>query len=540
MKRNMLALLLAVVFTMAIGIGIAYALPTSITDSTGTSVAITSAKYVYNTQTGGLAEHSYSDRPANLSFGPHGKYTTDTNACGRCHQLHQAQSAGLIRFNVAANPGNNDIYRICTFCHNFNGQSTYDVKNGMIWDAANGFRFATEGGGFVNQLVVEGPASLATLVRSNSSHRVNVSTADTTTSDYMRFLAPGGGANEHIALKCSSCHNPHGSSNARILVENVVLFSTSTGTVSTARATYAVPEFVYNRFGDEDSVYPVGISEFCAACHTNYLNKSNSGSQLSNGAYRHMVNVNADNRLNKKNDTAAGNDGTFGYEAATLQLPLGVHQGVNPLTATNAQKTVLVCTSCHFAHGTGSEMTREVIAGTDRQKVSTNDATGKTVYLTTVNASGQFAETIKNLRMDNRGVCQNCHNRNSVNSTAPALAGLVDPANINITYSASNKLAAKAILGTDGAGNKFVTIRFNQYMAKVAAETVTNYTVDPDGPTTTLSPVAPSKATLMPDGRTVLLNVPSTTVVGGFVNTTVNLRNINNVAHVAESNVPIN
>lgn len=541
MKRYLVALTLALLFIMAVGISAAYALPTSMTDSTGTSVNLSSANYVYNTKTGGGAEHAYSDRPADLSYGPHGKFTTDTNACGRCHQLHQAKSARLFRFDISLNPNsNNAIYGICTYCHNFNGQSTYDVKDGMIWDAANQVRYATNGGGFERQLVVEGPAALATLVKANSSHQVNRALNG---SEYIRFNAPGGAANEHIALKCSSCHNPHGSNNARILVQSIQYYTASTGAASATRTAITnLPQFVLNRFANEQSVYPTQISTFCAACHTDYLNDNaanagNAGSVLTgtnSSSYRHMINMTVDNTLNNKTGGNARNDGTFGYDANTLQLPLGTADA-NPLSAPAGNINKVVCTSCHFAHGTGAEMTKDVINGASTI-VSTNSAAGQEYNLTT-QVGGQWVETIKNLRMDNRAVCQNCHNRDSVDATAPALADVLDPAQLNTAnaYSAAPKLAGvKAKTATAGS-TYYAIIRFDQYMAKGPAETAANYQYDADGPGAGAA-VAVSGATLMPDGRTVQLTVPSAPTAGtSTIATTTALKNINNIATAGQA-----
>jgi hypothetical protein len=529
MRKFLVMLSLSMLILLTAGASIAFALPATMKDSNNADINSvngvgggTDAAWRYGTepQTPSVAEHSDDTPIVNNSYGPHGKFTSDTNACGRCHQLHQAKSSRLIRFNVSGNPGgNNDIYRICTYCHNFNGQSTYDVKDGMIWDAADKVRYATNGGGFERMLVVEGPAQLATLVNANSSHQVNKALNGT---DYIRFNAPGADTSRHITLKCSSCHNPHGSSNARVLVEKIVYTDTNGANPQTVNTVTNMPEYVTDRFANEKSIYPDDISNFCGACHTDYLNTAGDGSTASgvSGNYRHKINMAADNGLNKDKDLGgldARNDGSFGYIDGTLQLPLGT-VSANPVGAPGTVN-VVVCTSCHFAHGTGAEMTKSVINNTTgtNTAVSTNSAGGQEFYLLENGAGNIKYETIKNLRMDNRAVCQNCHNRDSVDATAPALSLLLNPANPGgyETYTNADTIAATYAKVQSAGSNNYVTLRFNQYMSKASVEAEANYQIGGVG----LETIGSATAELQPDGRTVLLTVPTTTTITANVTT---------------------
>lgn len=568
MRKSLLILAVAMMCTLTFGAGIAFALPTTLTDSNNQNTntwtgsgAGNNPIFRYNTDAAATAnagaEHSYTNRPANLSYGPHGKFTTDTNACGRCHQLHQAEGERLFRFNIANNvSGNNSIYKICTFCHNFNGQSTYDVKDGMIWDTSDGYRYATNGGGFERMLVVEGPPNAATLVKANSSHQVNL--ANTAGGAYIRLSAPGTetttdtpNTGKHIQLKCSSCHNPHGSSNARILAETVTYTNSAGGGVATTASLTGIPEFVQNRFANEKAIYPTTISDFCGRCHQDYINTIKTGSETSgtniSTLYRHKINMSADSGFNKLSTEAASgadaeigaamsdgsgrtNDGSFGYIANRIQLPLGT-ANATPITAPVGEINKVVCTSCHFAHGTSAEMTKAVMnnsAGSNPRIDSNGDVAGNQYSLLTV-SGGIAYETIKNLRMDNRAVCQNCHNRNSTDITAPDLIEPLDPTQLNTStvYSAATKITAGQMVKRYTVGTVTVTVlRFNQYMAKAAVETVTNYTFS--GGT---GGANPTTATLQPDGKTVILQGGSTDATT-LTLTAGNLMNVNGLAAV--------
>lgn len=422
--------------------------------------------------------------------GPHGRFTDNTDACGRCHQLHQAQSARLIKFTTmpVGTTAKNPIYGTCTYCHNFNGQSTYDVKDGMIWDTFDGKRYATSGGGFERMLVVEGEPQVATVVRASSSHMVNLATGT-------RFKAPGGYAGTdtslHIELTCSACHNPHGSKNNRLLREKIPV-GTAFDTLD-LRATSTAPIYmkVINPFGDETIQYNAQISNFCATCHNDYK----SGSAVAPSGdydptkYRHKIGMAPNEGLN--NGASVG----FGYNPTKFALPTATFP-------TGTLPGTVECITCHYAHGTFARV--KGIATADNIIVSSLDNS-----IDLQNLPGNLKqEPPKNLRMDNRGVCQNCHNWSSVNQTPLALADVLDPAqNGTVLYGEAGTLLTntKVISPTPDT----IVIRFNQYTLKTGAngaETIGNYGLQNITDTVAV-PLASAK--VQPDGRTVVIRTAS-------------------------------
>lgn len=445
--------------------------------------------------------------------GPHGKFTDNTEACGRCHALHTAKSSRLIRFTTMPVGGtaNNTIYGTCTYCHNFNGQSTYDVKDGMIWDTADGKRYATSGGGFERMLVVEGEPAVATVVKTSSSHMVNKTNGT-------RFKAPGGydggDTSLHIELSCTACHNPHGSVNSRILREKILVGS-AFGTPD-LRSTSVAPIYikVTKPFNDESVTYNTQITKFCATCHNDYYSSSaySQSGDYDPTKYRHKIGMAPNEGINNGSTTG------LGYNGTKFSLPTATWPNTTPGT--------VECITCHYVHGTFTRVAR--IPTADNIYVSSADNS-----IDLQNLPGYpNQEPPKNLRLDNRGVCQNCHNWSSVNQNPPVLADVLDPNQQGTTLygDAGSLINATKIISNNSTT---MVIRFNQYVLKTSgngAESIGNYSLQN---LTDVSSVNLTGATakLQPDGRTVVIRLAAPLAAGKNYRLTVqNIKDTNFVA----------
>jgi cytochrome c551/c552 len=460
-----------------------------------------------------------------ITNGPHGKYTSNTNACGRCHQLHAAPSPKLVRFDISKSMNaTNPIYATCTFCHTFNGQSTYDVKNGQIWDTYDGKRYATNGGGFERMLVVEGDPENATLVKVTSKHRVDTQAINNNgTYSFIKFNAPGGyggDSNGHVELTCTKCHQPHGTRNGRQLVESVntkdqngneITRNTYDGSIKSGAGNGSVIIKVENPFSDEKTKYSVEIVDFCGACHYDYAMGDGGKSGIYDQKYRHKMAMPANMGYNNK-DT---NDRSLNLGLNSTNMK----KLILPTASVGAGGTdrKLICTTCHFAHGTFT--TTEGVKQYDEMRLNNT---------TKLNTVGGW-ETSKNLRLDNRGVCQNCHNRQS-DTVPPTLVDILNPnTDGNVVYGQNGSTISgqKAGSFTDDS----IMIRFSQYMwtdpdqemdrfddNRNDTENPENYFVSKDG-----SELPVNSVKLQPDGRTVILYFNIGTITSG--NYTVKLVN---------------
>ncbi len=292
---------------------------------------------------------------ASANGGPHGGYTATTDACAGCHRAHTASGAKLL---VAS-----DTYNLCISCHGAAGAgANTNVEDGLYLSTrddtkANGNVGATNtpdnapllGGGFVNY-----KGGTVT-----SSHDPSGTTATAWGNGVARgttaALADGN-------LTCASCHDPHGSNNYRIIKETV-----NGNVVAVAQVDEAAKDYDSEQWG-------AGMSDVCAACHSDYhKTAAGQGSTLDGASYTHRIDMPFTYGSNVNPETTGVTEGT-----TTYTLPL----------AESGTNNTVVCETCHLPHGTSAQMTG---FANGANAATTNDSAL--------------------LRLDNRGVCEVCHQK---------------------------------------------------------------------------------------------------------------------------------
>jgi predicted CXXCH cytochrome family protein len=328
--------------------------------------------------------------PVFADNGPHHQGASPvTDGCSGCHRAHTGQASNLLVTSLQTS--------LCFTCHGTTGTgATTDVQDGVQYAPVNTsqvgsttrtgsgttFAGALRGGGFDSAAIdssMSGPGStganagkigaLTTMASTTSKH--NVDTAQTAWG--MGNISGTTDAGTTVSLTCASCHDPHGNGRYRILKptpDNAYTGAYSGITPSQSFmsnvnigdvTTYAYTTTNYWHPEDSNSTgatsYISNVSAWCASCHTRYLAGAGSATNGSGDAvfsYRH---------------TTTGN--SFAGNAST------------PPT----------CVQCHVSHGSNATM------GANSQAVplpGTNTARGPDSNL---------------LRIDNRGVCEKCHNK---------------------------------------------------------------------------------------------------------------------------------
>ncbi|HFC08889.1 MAG TPA: hypothetical protein ENJ54_03370 [Chloroflexi bacterium] len=284
--------------------------------------------------------------------GPHGGYTPTTDACAGCHRAHTAQGANLLTSSTT--------YGLCMSCHGSAGTGAdTNVEDGYFLStrssSTSGEANTTDnspllGGGFVNYK----SASVT------SAHNVNAGIR----AAWGYGVARGSTADLPEDLSCASCHDPHGSSNYRIIKSNIAGHTVSVSQVDESAKDYDTEQ------------WPADVSNVCVACHGAYhVTRANSGTNNAddgsgNTDYGGDVSTYAHRIDMAYNYGGNVNPETTGYGGYTL-----------PLAGTDT----VACQTCHLSHGTSATMS------------------------TLATASNTSDSAL--LRLDNRGVCEVCHQK---------------------------------------------------------------------------------------------------------------------------------
>ena len=373
------------------------------------------------------------------NFAIHGGYPMETDACAGCHRAHTAASS-ITWTNDADEQRSalllgtaDEVYEFCFTCHGSDaaGAAT-NVEDGFYESDEYGTLGADlNGGGFGMAFT--------------STHTFNGGTwgawgggwTGKSPDDPASVLVTGYG--EQIVMSCSSCHDVHGSSNYRILRDVVngvrvggydpvptpqdptptpfvisnepgypaggwLLHEPGAAQVAGYTPNYTTP--MYAKAPGEDP--EKGISAWCRACHTQYMTTSGTVQQTSivgdyfagttdpDGAYaandgfgfvtrhRHPVNTELQNFLN-------------------AARPVIEPQALPTATAPDDvswDEAWVDCLTCHVSHGTKATM-----SGYANVFDSTNPEPDSGV------GGVDPANSSALLRLNDRGVCQDCHNK---------------------------------------------------------------------------------------------------------------------------------
>jgi len=309
---------------------------------------------------------------ASANGGPHGGYTATTDACAGCHRAHTAVGPGLLV--------ETSTQALCLSCHGAAGSGAdTNVVDGVYVQGRN----AVDTTGDPNT------ANNGNLLGGGFTNYKLAATTSTHLSDGTALLAWGNGVDRGATatlgagngLDCASCHDPHGSTNYRILRTTVNALPVVVAQVDEDTAKPCVGPGCLKDYDTEQ--WGAGQSQLCAACHSSYHRvNAGQGSTLDGTTYTHRVDMQWDAAF-----AGAANPESAGMGGYTLPLALTN----NPA----AGDGVVVCQTCHLPHGTSSAMTG-FAAGT-------YDPAGATGPI----PSGDSAL----LRIDNRGVCEVCHQK---------------------------------------------------------------------------------------------------------------------------------
>jgi predicted CXXCH cytochrome family protein len=300
-----------------------------------------------------LAAVSIQPGTASADAGPHIATGSDAtpDKCAGCHRIHSGENEYLLK-------SGSTVADFCYLCHGNGGLgSDLAVQEGTYYGTPAGEPYGGK------------PASTTLGLRAGGFDMARINTTDagfeqigvlaagqpvtswhtidgSTTGTIWGNGAINSGAGPTFAMDCTSCHDPHGNGQYRILRPIPVGSGVSTGVTVTDEAGAKV--YTTSNYFSTGPVSGLQMSSWCASCHTRYLSSSTADSGDDIFAYRHRSN------------------GTLGT----------------------------ACIKCHAPHGTNA-----VASGTYSSTVGFPGG-----------ASGTTAtDETKLLKMDNRGICLKCH-----------------------------------------------------------------------------------------------------------------------------------
>lgn len=393
------------------------------------------------------------------NFGPHGGYSQDTDACAGCHRAHTSFSsvtwedqAGNDHSALLISSASN-MEEFCYACHGdaAPGAST-NVASGVFDSGPSGADGVLAGGAIFyetnssfNATLNGGGFEQTGMVASTSMHNMSSGGA-------IDPLWGAGNSPTSVTMSCTSCHDPHGSSNYRLLKEtvngNVVGGYDAGGNpqpfVVSSEENYPVGGWLKHEAGavqmtaykpnytsaeykflQPDPSYSAGknrsMTTWCAACHEAYVVKGNvnTGSApydygageaaANNGAllgararHRHPVDI----------SLAAGVGPTRALAQEVIVsdiLPLDDGPDAGDVRGEWDTDDYIGCLTCHRAHGTDKTMEGWANARLINNPTAVVTWTVEATTVAPVGVNPNFTSAL--LRADNRGVCERCHNK---------------------------------------------------------------------------------------------------------------------------------
>lgn len=215
-------------------------------------------------------------------------------------------------------------------------------------------------------------------------------------------------------LQCTSCHNPHGTANYRLLKESV------NGNTVNVKAWYngaatkdegargleaGVPadKYTQNYYGSAGTggaptATTGSLSSLCGACHTAYPSSGASTGYTAGGVthYRHKTEMPFSDWSNPDTARVSSNPETSpisGFPALRLASMSGAGTGSN---------NVVTCLTCHRVHGTSTTVSGYALK-ISGGGLGDNDLTPSQAPSYDPNSTSTLLYT------NNRGMCQACH-----------------------------------------------------------------------------------------------------------------------------------
>jgi hypothetical protein len=408
---------------------------------------------------------------ASANFAIHGNYVTDDDACAGCHRAHTSVSSitwedtNARQHSALLVSTATEMSDFCFACHDATSQGAdTNVEQGIY----EGTLYGEQDGDLNGGGAVEFQGQPVT-----SRHMYDSATWGAYGGGYFGQGAVGAdgedpnaniGETAQILMNCATCHDPHGSSNYRILKSNVFgnkvggyepnpsdttdpnpngwVSSVETGwpaggfrlhpDPSSPQITQYQPDYTTAKYAKGYDMLEVaggtaladaenpdkGMSGWCAGCHSTYLlevgtvTRSDSttyaaAASVYNAGDGFGLNMRHKHPINVELDTYnAADKSSMIVTDQVLPLAHSLDESATLGGKDNEKEDWIECLTCHRAHGTAATMEgwADELAEDDTDEVPSFISPGELLE------SGD-RDPSNLLRLDNRGVCEVCHNK---------------------------------------------------------------------------------------------------------------------------------
>jgi hypothetical protein len=268
--------------------------------------------------------------------------------CGGCHTMHNSENGNLV--DPDSPNGNAWLLKdatpsdVCLSCHSTGSRGVFAADplapNGL--NGGGDFVFLTEDN------LNDGHSGASNPISGDAAgHNINAPSKGVG-ADGTLLTAPGG-AFPASALGCSSCHDPHGNTNFRLLYgagsvqDNLFTFTNA------APVADGIDVKNTDETNDNHTAYKSGMSAWCGNCHGDFHNNNTKMVHPSGEALGGTV-ATAYNLYNGTEDQTGGAAATAYLAAVPFE---DATMTVSSTEGPSAGSTVM-CLTCHRAHASSA------------------------------------------------------------------------------------------------------------------------------------------------------------------------------------------
>jgi len=262
--------------------------------------------------------------------------------CNGCHITHTGDGGAVVAQGLLIAESASDV---CLLCHEGNWGRVLgsDPRSPPPQHGAGNFAFLLEGN------LNDTPEGVGGPIPGDAAGHNIVAPGHALGADPRYPVAPGGGFPSN-RLGCTSCHDPHGTGNFRLLH--------GAGEIHEGVATFrfSAPDAVGVglKSGGESArhhtAYRAGMSDWCGNCHGRYHDQGVSG-------FEHPSEENLDATVAQRYNEYNGDDDPTGGVEVTAYLPEVPLEDAAATTSSTSGARVssrIMCLTCHRAHGSSA------------------------------------------------------------------------------------------------------------------------------------------------------------------------------------------